>query len=227
MNRKRRIKYSEFVPRPTPVSVAVPTSEPDDALPVEPRQPRVSTPIELARVLSAARRLEEAETVATVIESEPYLRMRDRIRARSGIAELLMFRLGSELFAVELLGVEEVIDLPVIHHVPEMPPAMLGVVTVRGALTPVYTPQQVLGIPLAQRDAVLIFRSAGGTFGILIDDVEDALTLDLRDLRDAPPTNDGSEVVLGVVRHADALVAIVDAEALIAACQTVALMEIA
>ncbi|MDB4916195.1 MAG: chemotaxis protein CheW [Gemmatimonadetes bacterium] len=226
MNRKRRIRYSEFVSRPTPPAVAV-VEQPAAEEIVEQRAARVSTPIDLARALAAARRQDDVRAAVIVVESEPYLRMRDRIRARSGIAELLMFRVGTELLAVELLAVDEVIDLPVIHYVPEMPPAMLGVVNVRGSLTPVYTPQQVLGVPLAQRDAVLIFRSGHSRVGVLIDDVEDALTLDLRDLRDAPAMNNGSDVVLGVVRHAGALVAIVDADALIAACQTAVLVETA
>ena len=58
-----------------------------------------------------------------------------------------MFRIGTERFAVELACVEEAIDLPEVHHVPEMPPAMLGVITVRGALTPVFTPDDALGVP--------------------------------------------------------------------------------
>ena len=140
-----------------------------------------------------------------------------------------MFRLGGERFAVELLAVDEVIDRPVIHHVPEMPPAMLGVVTVRGSLTPVYSPQHALGLPLALREAVLIFRRGvgGARVGVLIDDVEDAISLDLRELRDAPGADDADNVVLGVIRHADALIGIVDADAIIAACQTAALLEIA
>ena len=137
-----------------------------------------------------------------------------------------MFRIGEERFAVELLAVDEVIDLPVIHHVPEMPPAMLGVVTVRGSLTPVYSPHHTLGLPLALREVVLIFRRGGARVGVLIDDVEDAISLDLRELRDAPGEIDADNVVLGVIRHANALVGIVDADALIAACQTAALLEI-
>jgi hypothetical protein len=55
--------------------------------------------------------------------------LRERARGRSGVVELLMFRIGTERFAVELSSVEEAIDLPDVHHVPEMPPAMIGVIT--------------------------------------------------------------------------------------------------
>src|SRR5437868_11926821 len=83
--------------------------------------------------------------------------LRDRARGRSGMVELLMFRIGAERFAVELSCVEEAIDLPEVHHVPEMPPAMIGVITVRGALTPVFTPDDALGVRVERRSAALIF----------------------------------------------------------------------
>ena len=138
-----------------------------------------------------------------------------------------MFRIGTERFAVDLMAVDEVIDLPVIYHVPEMPPAMVGVVTVRGSLTPVYSPHASLGIPLALSEAVLIFRRMGARVGVLIDDVEDAVAVDLRELRSAPATDGDDSLVLGVIRHEGALLAIVDADALIAACQIAALLETA
>ena len=241
---KKRLRYSDLV---APVETTVPVkaaeqAAPDPAAPelgapgAAPERPRRnSTPVELARALAAARAAEEPSGSRATVPvparpsgpRAPYRTMRERTRARAGIAELLMFRIGGERFAVELLAVDEVIDLPVIHHVPEMPPAMLGVVTVRGSLTPVYSPQHALGLPLALREAVLIFRRGGARVGVLIDDVEDAISLDLRELRDAPGADDADNVVLGVIRHADALVGIVDADALIAACQTAALLEIA
>ena len=104
---------------------------------------------------------------------------------------------------------------------------MVGVVSVRGSLTPVYSPHHALGLPLAQSEAVLIFRQAGAKVAVLIDDVEDAISVDLRDLRRAPGVDNHEGVVLGVVRYASALLAIVDADALIAACQTAALLETA
>lgn len=224
---------------PTPAEPVLATPVPAESRPpaaapamVPPRPKRNSTPVELARALAAARAAEIADGSRPAAElSEPldvaYRTMRERTRARAGIAELLMFHVGGERYAVELLAVDEVIDLPVIHHVPEMPPAMLGVVTVRGSLTPVYSPQSALGQTLALRDAVLIFRRGGSRVGVLIDDVEDAISLDFRELRDAPGAADADTVILAVVRHADALVSIVDADALIAACQTAALLEIA
>ena len=153
--------------------------------------------------------------------------LRDRARGRSGTADLLMFRIGTERFAVELACVEEAIDLPEVHHVPEMPPAMLGVITVRGVLTPVFTPDDALGVPVERRSAALIFRSERGRFALAIDDVDDVMSLDLSLLRDAPGVDGSDPVVLGVARNEGSIVAIVDAEALVAACQAIPVPELA
>ena len=153
--------------------------------------------------------------------------LRERARTRTGHVELLMFRVGSERFAVELLCVEEAIDLGEPHHVPEMPPAMLGVITVRNTLTPVFTPDDALGVAAVSKGAALIFRSDRGRFALAIDDVDDVMTLDLAQLRDAPGIDGSDSLVLGVARNGSGIVALVDAEALIAACQATPIPELA
>ena len=232
--KKKRIRYSEFGATPerkteTPSALAETAALVEAEAPIaKPR--RNSTPVELARALAAAQLL-EAANAAKAAEQEA---AKDTSRpapipapTKSDLAEVLVFRIGLERFAVELIVVEEVIDLPVIHYVPEMPPAMVGVVNVRNSLTPVFTPNAALGLPSAPSEAVLIFRRAAGRVGVLIDDVEDAVTIDLRELRRAPETDADDNVVLGVFRHDGNMFAIVDADALIAACQTAALLETA
>jgi purine-binding chemotaxis protein CheW len=153
--------------------------------------------------------------------------LRERARSRAGLVELLMFRVGNERFAVELICVEEAIDLGEPHHVPEMPPAMLGVVTVRDTLTPVFSPDDALGVAAVSKGAALIFRSTRGRFALAIDDVDDVTTLDLAQLRDAPGADGADSLVLGVARNGGGIVALVDAEALIAACQAMPIPELA
>jgi purine-binding chemotaxis protein CheW len=153
--------------------------------------------------------------------------LRELARARAGTAELLVFRIAGERFGVELAAVEEAIDLEQVHHVPEMPAAMLGVVSVRGALTPVYSPRAPLGVPLAGSASALIFRRGAARVALAIDDVEDVLTLDLGLLREAPGVEAGDGVLLGVVRTADLLLALVDADALLAACRSIPALETA
>jgi len=153
--------------------------------------------------------------------------LRERARLRHGTVELLVFRVGSEWFGIELARVEEAIDLPSVRHIPEMPPAMLGVTTVRDCLTAVYAPAAALGLMSGGHSSALVFRRERGRLGIAVDDVDDVHTLDLATLRDAPGIDAADGILLGVLRYRDGLLALVDAESLITACQAVPVMEIA
>jgi chemotaxis signal transduction protein len=231
------------VRRPTPV---IPMTRLTPAMPM-PAQ--AGTPLGLARRVRATPAMSMAVVQAAApavpsISSEPLVRvrlsgpvriadaggrgsLREQARGRDGSCELLMFRVGRERFGVELAAVEEAIDLGVVHHVPEMPPAMLGVITVRGTHTPVYTPAEALGLSLESRASALIFKRGRARIALAIDDVDDVVTLDLSTLRDAPGHEADDYLVIGVVRRDDALFAIVDADALIAACQAVPTLETA
>jgi chemotaxis signal transduction protein len=160
-------------------------------------------------------------------EAEASRSLRERVRQRTGILELLVFRLANELFGIDLAAVEEAIDLPPVRHVPEMPPAMLGVITVRGSLTSTYSPESALGLSLASRGSALIFKRGRGRVALVVDDVDDVFTLDLAQLREAPGGDGGDAILLGVLRRGDALLGLVDAEALITACQAVPVLETA
>lgn len=145
--------------------------------------------------------------------------LRERVRSRTGIADLLLFRIGDELFAADLASVEEAVTLPEIHHLPEMPPAMLGAFDLRGRLTPVYSPAHVIGVPLrGVAQAALLVRSDTRRLGLAVDDVEDVFQVDLATVHDSPGIDDADGILLAVAHHGTELVAIIDADALVAAC---------
>lgn len=153
--------------------------------------------------------------------------LRERARTRQGTVEVLVFRVAGEQFGVELAAVEEAIDLPEVHHVPEMSAAMRGVITVRGTLTCVYTPQLALGLALTGGESALVFRRGRARVALAVDDVDDIRVIELRHLRDTPGLDGSGGVLLGVVRHGDSLLSLVDADLLLAACQAVPLKETA
>lgn len=150
------------------------------------------------------------------------LRFRDRVRAREGVEELLVFRVAGELFAVELSAVEEAMDCPPAHALPEMPASMRGVFMLRSAPVALYAPNALLGLEPHAADTVLVFRpNAGGRRAALaIDDVDDVLVLDLATLRDAPGTEAADGILTGVARRGRDLIGVLDAEALLAACRS-------
>ncbi len=194
---KRRIRYSELGAE-TPK-----------------KAPRVSSPVELARALAATRAIpsEVEESARAVIPSA----VEESARTPS-YAELLLFTVGHERFGVPLADVEEAVDLPVIHFVPEMPETMLGVISLRGVLVPVFSPGAALGQALASRTAALIFRAGARLVGVVVDDVEDAILVGDGDLRELP-ANSSDDLIIGVVHHEGHLISIMRAAGLVAACR--------
>ena len=144
---------------------------------------------------------------------------RERVKAREGTVSLLLFRLGRELFAAELAAIEEAVETPSVHPLPEMRGALRGAFEHRGRMIALYSPATILGhsttadVPLA-----LVARAGERRIGLVVDDVEDVMHLTLEALQDPPMLGHADGVLLGVARHGPALVALIDVEALLAAC---------
>jgi chemotaxis signal transduction protein len=143
------------------------------------------------------------------------LSFRERVARRVGVAQLLVVRVAGELFAVELITAEEALDMPVLHRLPEMPPHMRGVFTLRGALVSVFEPQIVLGVKCRQPGTVVVFSGGERRVAIATDDVDDVVSVDLRTVRDAPGARAKDGALLGIVHNGASFVALIDAEALI------------
>ena len=196
------------------------------AAPEPPPAPAPRTLDELAAVV--AQRIDTARAGADAGDDEgeldadddyvPPPPLREMASARTGIAELLLFRVGPELFATGLADVEEAVERAELHTLPHMPPAMLGVFELRGSLVPLYSPARALGVALAQGAATLVLSGDGRRIAVAVDEVSDVVQLDMSTIRPAPPAADPERILLGIVRRGGDLVGVVDGAALVAAC---------
>jgi chemotaxis signal transduction protein len=139
------------------------------------------------------------------------------------MTDLLLFRVARELFAAELGGVEEAIDLTSVELLQQMPGTSSSartLFTLRGALVPLFSPAAALGVAPQEATTALVVRDGVSRVAIAVDDVEDVLTLRDGELRPGPAgdTRHGG-VVRGVVRRGTLLVGLVDLDALVAACR--------
>ena len=166
---------------------------------------------------SLAANAQPAASEQPTAEPGATLSFRERVRQRTGIAQLLIFRIARELFAVELVTAEEALDMPVLHRLPEMPPAMLGVFTLRGALVSVFEPQVALGIRCERSATVVVFCGGERRVAIATDDVDDVATVDLATVRDAPGARAKEGALLGIVHRGTDLIAVLDARVLVEA----------
>lgn len=138
---------------------------------------------------------------------------------RDGAARLLVFRVGSERFAVELSAVAEVIATPAVQPVPDAPPTLLGITMLRGELVPIHDLRPLLHAGAGSMGGALLFSRDGRTIGLAIDDIHDALVIQEHELRPAPGAGGADALLVGLVRRESELVAVLDVDALLAAAR--------
>jgi purine-binding chemotaxis protein CheW len=144
--------------------------------------------------------------------------LRERVQSREGRAELLVFRVGTELFATELRAVEEAVEGADARMIPDAPPTMLGIFALRDRTLPMYSLARVLGLTAAQAgEMTLVMRSSGSRIAVAVDAVDDVFDAPLDGVRTSP-TQDVDGMVLGIVWRGSELVTLLDADVVVAAC---------
>jgi purine-binding chemotaxis protein CheW len=138
----------------------------------------------------------------------------------------LTFRLGEELFAVDVSHVREILDLTPITRVPGAPEHMRGVVNVRGKAVPVVDLRRKFGLPPGRETVhtriVAIELCIDGetcVVGGQADSVHDVIELEAGQVGPAPSLARRwrSDVVRGVVRRGEEFVIVLDVTEVFAA----------
>ena len=134
-------------------------------------------------------------------------------------AQYITFKLGDELFAINVSQVREVLDLSLITKVPTAPDYMRGVVNVRGSAIPVVDLRLKFGLPKAAetvqtRIVVLELDLDGETIvlGGLADSVHEVIELEPGQI-DEPPRIGlrwKTELIQGMGKRGDQFIIILD-----------------
>jgi purine-binding chemotaxis protein CheW len=136
-------------------------------------------------------------------------------------ARYLTFRLGDELFAINVFKAREVLDLSHITRVPTAPGYLRGVVNVRGNAIPVVDLRTKFGLPatadtLNTRIIVMDLQLDGGSVvvGGLADAVHEVLELEPHEINDPPSLGMRwrTDLILGMGRRDDRFTIILDIE---------------
>jgi chemotaxis signal transduction protein len=143
---------------------------------------------------------------------------------RDGAERFLVFRIGAERFAVTLSAVDEVVDAPQVRPLPDAAEHVMGIAMIRGALVVVYDPRSVLNVSGTVDDAALLFSRGGTRVALAIGGVQDTMLIDPSELRPPPGGEVSEKLLVGVVRRDRELIAVLDAERLVAATVAVAEM---
>jgi len=137
----------------------------------------------------------------------------------TAMTQYLTFKLGDEVYALDIGKVREVLDLTTITKVPRTPEFMRGVINLRGSVVPVVDLRLKFGMAMTERTVntcIIITEvtvdSDTTVLGALADSVQEVLELDPANI--APPPKIGTklrtEFIRGMGKRDDRFIMILD-----------------
>lgn len=139
----------------------------------------------------------------------------------------VVFRLGGEGYALEVMRVQEVLDVGMLTKVPGGPKSLRGVLNLRGHVVPVYDLRVPFELPIdpkpSRAPSVLMVESEAGNdmrvTGLLVDRVSDVLEFRNEDVQPAPQLGLGKATpfVRGLIRHQEGFLLVLDLDRVFAA----------
>ncbi|GAB3258676.1 chemotaxis protein CheW [Chitinimonas naiadis] len=107
--------------------------------------------------------------------------------------QYLTFRLGGEIYALEILHIKEIIEYGGLTEVPLMPRFLRGVINLRGAVVPVIDLAVRFGrapTEIGRRSCIVIvevqYDDDWHDLGVIVDAVDEVLELPAEDIEPAP-----------------------------------------
>src|ERR1700750_497602 len=106
--------------------------------------------------------------------------------ASDSTRQLVIFSLGSEEYALPITRVQEIIRYAEPRSVASQTAWIRGVINLRGKIVPVCDLAQRLGLPTERVDTakIVIVETESGTAGVIVDDVDEVLTVTDEQLED-------------------------------------------
>lgn len=128
---------------------------------------------------------------------------------------MLRFSLGTEMYAIPLLMVKEVIALPETTPIPHAPPYFLGIINLRGQVISVIDLRVKIGMKKGDRTgetAVIIVDLQDCFIGVVVDSVNAVFAPAANELSPPPDLEfrGASDAITGVVRQGSGLTLVLD-----------------
>ena len=139
--------------------------------------------------------------------------------AEKEMTQYLTYKLGDEVFAIDIAKVREVLDFTTLTKVPRTPAFMRGVINLRGSVVPVVDMRLKFGMTKTEQTVntcVIITEVTvdGDTtvLGVLADSVQEVIGLESGSIAPAPKigTKLNNEFIQGMGKKDDAFIIIFD-----------------
>ncbi len=140
--------------------------------------------------------------------------------------QYLTFKLGEEMFAIDVSQVREILDVTTITKVPRAPEFMRGVINVRGSVVPVVDLRMKFGMTGTERTKdtrIVVMEVAldGGptTIGTLADAVHNVMDIESSSIEPAPKVGArwNTEFIKGIGKHNDEFIIVLNVDRIFSA----------
>lgn len=137
--------------------------------------------------------------------------------------QYIRFRLGKEMYALDVWQAREIVDAPLLNQLPNAPAWLPGMMNLRGQVVPVVDLKEKFGLTAGigdqeSRGYVIVVDVARKdedpvTVGVLADEVLEVFDLGALDLEPAPAfgARYSRSYLLGMTKREGAIVAVMDA----------------
>ena len=138
-------------------------------------------------------------------------------RDAAAAMEVLVFALGDEAYAVDILKVQEIRGYSNVTRIANVPPFVKGVTNLRGSIVPIIDARIKFGLDDARYDkqtVVIVLNVGERIVGLVVDSVSDVLTLSADQIQ--PPPDFGvavsTEHLLGLGSVDERMLILLDVE---------------
>jgi purine-binding chemotaxis protein CheW len=147
-------------------------------------------------------------------------------KSKTMLNQYLTFKLGEEMFAIDVSQVREILDVTTITKVPRAPDFMRGVINVRGSVVPVVDLRLKFGMTTTERtkDTRIVVMEIAlegnlSTIGTLADAVHNVMDIEAGSIEPAPKVGAkwNTEFIHGIGKHNDEFIIILNVDRIFSA----------
>lgn len=120
------------------------------------------------------------------------LKLEEKNEKESALTKVLTFRIGEQIYGVEISNIVEIIGVPHITSVPGVPYYIKGIINVRSKVMPIISTRIRFGreeIPYDDRTCTIIIGIDDVQVGIIVDSVLDVLDVHKKNIAQSPNQN--------------------------------------
>ena len=131
--------------------------------------------------------------------------------------QIVVFKLGEEHFAVETERVQSITDIMGITKVPKAPSYIKGLINLRGSIKSLVDINLLLDVtPSEEQNNIIILTIADEEIGISVDEVEEVLDIDEKDIQKLDKDSDKVQAYIkGILDYEGKLLTIIDIDKLL------------